>query len=231
MGKVYGMWIKYKTIKNMMWNPGWCGSVDWVLACEPKGPRFDSQSGLHSWVTDQVPEVGKRGMFSFKLLQRKGVLICGGWFEFPHSLSQLWLRLWLECDFPAAHLASSHPLTWADYMVQFFLYCPWFFPSFQPEEHVWFAGLIPRLWKMTEDWTGMRSVIHFREWIGFTSATQRLFSQKRGHSSYPLIKGKVRKWDSTISENYSYSEEVSSWGKTNKQTKKPTKNTNRVPSE
>ena len=24
---------------------GWCGSVDWVLACEPKGHWFDSQSG------------------------------------------------------------------------------------------------------------------------------------------------------------------------------------------
>ena len=26
-------------------NPGWCGSVDWVLACEPNGHQFDSQSG------------------------------------------------------------------------------------------------------------------------------------------------------------------------------------------
>ena len=25
--------------------PGWCGSVDWVLACKPKGVQFDSQSG------------------------------------------------------------------------------------------------------------------------------------------------------------------------------------------
>ena len=25
--------------------PGWCGSVDWVPACEPKGCWFDSQSG------------------------------------------------------------------------------------------------------------------------------------------------------------------------------------------
>ena len=23
--------------------PGWCGSVDWVQACEPKGRWFDSQ--------------------------------------------------------------------------------------------------------------------------------------------------------------------------------------------
>ena len=26
-------------------SPGWCGSVDWVQACEPKGRWFDSQSG------------------------------------------------------------------------------------------------------------------------------------------------------------------------------------------
>ena len=26
-------------------SPGWCGSVDWVPACEPKGHQFDSQSG------------------------------------------------------------------------------------------------------------------------------------------------------------------------------------------
>ena len=26
-------------------HPGWCGSVDWVPACEQKGPWFDSRSG------------------------------------------------------------------------------------------------------------------------------------------------------------------------------------------
>ena len=26
-------------------SPGWCGSVDWVQACEPKGHWFNSQSG------------------------------------------------------------------------------------------------------------------------------------------------------------------------------------------
>ena len=31
-------------IKNA-YRPGWCGSVDWALACESKGHRFDSQSG------------------------------------------------------------------------------------------------------------------------------------------------------------------------------------------
>ena len=26
-------------------SPGWCDTVDWALACEPKGRQFDSQSG------------------------------------------------------------------------------------------------------------------------------------------------------------------------------------------
>ena len=30
---------------NMCSHPGWCGSVDWVLGCKPKGHRFHSQSG------------------------------------------------------------------------------------------------------------------------------------------------------------------------------------------
>ena len=32
-------WIK------MQYTLGWCGSIDWALACEPKGHRFNSQSG------------------------------------------------------------------------------------------------------------------------------------------------------------------------------------------
>ena len=32
-------------IDNKSLRPGWCGSVDWVPACEPKGCWFDSQSG------------------------------------------------------------------------------------------------------------------------------------------------------------------------------------------
>ena len=31
--------------KNHFRSTGWCGSADWVLACEPKGCPFDSQSG------------------------------------------------------------------------------------------------------------------------------------------------------------------------------------------
>ena len=31
--------------KQLMSGPGWCGSVDWVLARDPKGLQFNSQSG------------------------------------------------------------------------------------------------------------------------------------------------------------------------------------------
>ena len=31
--------------KIMYISSGWCGSVDWIPACEPKGHWFDSQSG------------------------------------------------------------------------------------------------------------------------------------------------------------------------------------------
>ena len=30
---------------NPIFHPGWCGSVDWVPACEPKGCQFYAQSG------------------------------------------------------------------------------------------------------------------------------------------------------------------------------------------
>ena len=38
--------IKYylTILKRTNISPGWCGSVDWVLACEPKGHQFNSQS-------------------------------------------------------------------------------------------------------------------------------------------------------------------------------------------
>ena len=37
---------------------GWCGSMDWVLACEPKGCQFNSQSEKHAWVLGQVSSRG-----------------------------------------------------------------------------------------------------------------------------------------------------------------------------
>ena len=38
--------------------PGWCGSVDCLLSCEPESCRFDSQSKAHAWVAGQVPSRG-----------------------------------------------------------------------------------------------------------------------------------------------------------------------------
>ena len=36
-------WIELNDLKVGL-SPGWCGSVDWVPACEPKSRRFDSRS-------------------------------------------------------------------------------------------------------------------------------------------------------------------------------------------
>ena len=51
--------------------PGWCGSVNSVLACEPKSCRFDSQYVAHAWVAggSQVRGGGgKRGNHILMLL-------------------------------------------------------------------------------------------------------------------------------------------------------------------
>ena len=40
-------------------SPGWCGSVDCLKACNPKGHWFDSQSRAHAWVAGQVPSRGR----------------------------------------------------------------------------------------------------------------------------------------------------------------------------
>ena len=34
-----------QTSVKALQSPGWCGSVDWLLACEPKSHQFGSQSG------------------------------------------------------------------------------------------------------------------------------------------------------------------------------------------
>ena len=39
-------------------SPGWCGSVDWMLACEPKGRQFNSQSGHMPELGAKVPSWG-----------------------------------------------------------------------------------------------------------------------------------------------------------------------------
>ena len=49
--------------------PGWCGSVDWALACKPKGHWFNSQSGHMPGLQARSPvggvrEATTRGCFS-----------------------------------------------------------------------------------------------------------------------------------------------------------------------
>ena len=39
-------------------SPGWCDTVDWALACEPKGRQFDSQSGHMPGLHARSPSKG-----------------------------------------------------------------------------------------------------------------------------------------------------------------------------
>ena len=43
-------------------HPDWCGSVDGVLACKPKGYRFDPQSGYMPGLLTRSPVRGVRGV-------------------------------------------------------------------------------------------------------------------------------------------------------------------------
>ena len=45
-------------VEDYRYWPGWCGSVDWVSACEPKGLWFNAQSG-HRPGVGQVPSWGR----------------------------------------------------------------------------------------------------------------------------------------------------------------------------
>ena len=51
------LWPAFKIINN---SRGWCGSVDWVLACEPKGQQFNSQSGHLPGLWARSPVGGMR---------------------------------------------------------------------------------------------------------------------------------------------------------------------------
>ena len=57
----------------------------------------------------------------------------------------------LEGDF-LSDPASWLPLTWTGSTADFLFYRPRFFPSFQPGEHVWFAGLMPCPWERQDTW-------------------------------------------------------------------------------
>ena len=48
-------------------SPGWCSSMDWVRACEPKGFPFPVRA--HAWVVGQVPSRGcARGNHTYMFL-------------------------------------------------------------------------------------------------------------------------------------------------------------------
>ena len=54
-------------IRNV--SPGWCGSLDWTLACKPKGCRFDSQLGnMPGLWAGSTWEATTHGCFSPSLL-------------------------------------------------------------------------------------------------------------------------------------------------------------------
>ena len=73
---------------NWPLSPCWCVSVDWVLACEPEGRWFDSQSG-HMPGCGPGPQLGGhvRGNHALMFLS----------FSFPCSLSKLATKTWKDC--------------------------------------------------------------------------------------------------------------------------------------
>ena len=60
--KLYLIFKKWSAhhIKNMVSSPVWCGSVDWMLACEPKSCHFYSQSGHMPGLWARSPVRGMR---------------------------------------------------------------------------------------------------------------------------------------------------------------------------
>ena len=61
MGKELGSCYSVLTISKKFFCLGWCGSVDWASACEPKGHRFDSWSGHMPGLWARSPVGGARG--------------------------------------------------------------------------------------------------------------------------------------------------------------------------
>ena len=52
--------IQNLKLKKIFKVPGWCGSVDWVLACEARGHYFDSQWGHMPGLRARSPLGGNR---------------------------------------------------------------------------------------------------------------------------------------------------------------------------
>ena len=71
----------FHKIKDIFFCPGWCGSVDCMPACKPKGCWFDSQSGHMPGLWDRLPNSGcVRGNHTFMFLTL--------FFSFPSPLSK-----------------------------------------------------------------------------------------------------------------------------------------------
>ena len=52
------LFYRKNEIKIKYFCPGWCGSVDWAPACEPKDRWFDSQSGHRPGLQARLPVGG-----------------------------------------------------------------------------------------------------------------------------------------------------------------------------
>ena len=51
------MLVHSLTLKSF-WSCGWCGLVDWVLACQTKKSHVWFPVRAHAWVVTQVPQLG-----------------------------------------------------------------------------------------------------------------------------------------------------------------------------
>ena len=58
----FGWRTKKCSVKSSNSIPSWCGSMDGVLACKPKGHWFNSQSGHMPGLQTGSPELGRRGV-------------------------------------------------------------------------------------------------------------------------------------------------------------------------
>ena len=56
--KNYMIHRKKNKLKTSFVSPGWCGSVEGVLTCEPKGHQFSSQSRAYAQVVGGSPVGG-----------------------------------------------------------------------------------------------------------------------------------------------------------------------------
>ena len=58
LGKVIFYYLEESALRLPTFCPGWCGSVDWAQACEPKGRWLDSQSGHVPGLRSRCPVRG-----------------------------------------------------------------------------------------------------------------------------------------------------------------------------